>query len=379
MAKRSGRGLRMAPRFAVIPGRTPVDRRRAICLKGGIGRGSMGPAVVGLLLDRESKMAVRRFQNDVIRCPGGVPVSVFMGKVCLCASLSCLLVLGCARQFERAASVNPASLAALDDDPNALGPVEWGPSGPSEDAKKWAKQPYRCPPELAEAVRRDWGTEPFAVWRTGGGSRRFYDVRFLSEDGGGVRWASYLKRNGEYLCVEKGLPLVALNEVLSEWWFSRDDFRDPWKIGFLIRRIDTLDGGVLGVIAMIGYGSPNRYLPGTEKNEAVLRELATDPICVLDGDNWTITANTFPLDGSVNHAEITGHLLPVNALEVLRIKLTQIKPPGTFTVRPHLPEPIVDHGIGTVKAVDDSVEPVKSELIRELRKANLGSARLPGQ
>lgn len=169
-------------------------------------------------------------------------------------------------------------------------------------------------------TRRDWlRRKLFLVWVTG------------------PTQGTFLEREGVYVHVDSGSELIAINEILMEYKFTRQDFDSPQSVDSFLAEVIALQQGSIGLtpgssFGLRGMGLLDEWLRGTEKDEAVLRELCEDPEFVFDGDVWTVVFNVFRPDGAVDRWRVVGeHDSRANVNEIWGIRVAPLKPPGTFS------------------------------------------------
>jgi uncharacterized ubiquitin-like protein YukD len=148
---------------------------------------------------------------------------------------------------------------------------------------------------------------------------------------------TFMERNGTYIQVDSGAELIATNEILTEYSFTRQDFDHPQRACSFLDEVTALQRDSAGIILGSGFGDkvmgPLEYWLGREeKDEAVLRNLCRDPEFTFDGDVWTAVFNMIKPDGGVDRWRVVGeHDSQANINEIWGIRVVPLKPPGTFS------------------------------------------------
>ena len=164
------------------------------------------------------------------------------------------------------------------------------------------------------------------------GSKKLFRVSVMGGMGG-----TFLERDGSYVQVDSGSELIAINEILIEHKFTRHDFDNPQSVDSFLREIIWLHSGTPGLTPCSSHAfermrPPEDWLRGTEKDEAVLRELCEDPEFAFDGDVWTVVFNVIRSDGAVDRWRVVGEHDPLtNTNEIWAIRSISFKPPRTFS------------------------------------------------
>jgi hypothetical protein len=198
--------------------------------------------------------------------------------------------------------------------------------------------PGGSPPELIREATDALDDRIIVVWPYGRWfphSMRLFDV-CTAKFGSSI----FMEKDGHYLRLDASAELIGINEVLREYPFTRKDFDDPCAVSRFLGEVIRLRMGNLRIIptgsrtlpGAAAYGYVDSWLQGTEKSEAVLRELCRDPELHFEGNKWKVTFNTFNPGGSVDQWKLIGRHDPqANANEILQIEVTRIKPMGTFS------------------------------------------------
>jgi len=149
----------------------------------------------------------------------------------------------------------------------------------------------------------------------------------------GIFW----EKDGAYVHVDSKSELIAINEILLEHKFRRQDFDDPRRVDSLLDEIIWLHSGSSGLIPCSSLAFERMrplddWLRGTEKDQAVLRALCQDPEFSFDGDVWVVVFNVIGPDGAVDRYRVVGrHNSLVSVNEIWGIRSISVKPPGTFS------------------------------------------------
>jgi hypothetical protein len=263
--------------------------------------------------------------------------------------LVCLAANGCAGRAASPgveSSLIPTSTApagetsAILPPPHGTGPTSWttGASPKTREAGPDAE-----PAELADHV--EGGSPPgllteatdvlegrvVSIWPVGDGSKRLFDVDTDRGDCG-----IFMEEDGRYIRVNRGTDLIVINESLRKSRFTRYHFDNPNMVDELLWTVISLHTGH-GSLRLIPSSSPamsrpSDWLHGTERNEAVFRELSREPEPTFKGNKWTVVFNVFKSDGSVDCWRLVGRHDPkANVNEILQIDTKPLKPPSTFS------------------------------------------------
>jgi len=147
----------------------------------------------------------------------------------------------------------------------------------------------------------------------------------------------FVERNGTYVQVDSGAELIAINEILAGYEFTRQDFNVPQRVDAFLDEIIWLHTGTPGLTPGSSFGLKTMgpledWLRGSEKDEAVLRKLCEDPQFVFDQDVWTVVFNMIRADGAVDRWRVVGrHDRQTNTNEIWAMRRITIKPAGTFS------------------------------------------------
>ncbi len=197
---------------------------------------------------------------------------------------------------------------------------------PTDD--KWEDQ---YPPDLITKARAVLGGRIRRVWdaQQDWSSRKVFVIRTTKDRG------TFMERNGQYVRLDSGAELLGINEVLSDFTFTRSDFSDPGRLVRFLSEVMFSHHGPEGTVAS---GSLQRmgwlelWLRGNEKDESVLKKLCEAAEVEFDGDVWRVVFNTIRRDGGADQWELTGRHDPDGKKnEIWNIEVTPIKPPGTFS------------------------------------------------
>jgi hypothetical protein len=148
---------------------------------------------------------------------------------------------------------------------------------------------------------------------------------------------TFMERNGTYVQVDSGAELIAINEIIAEYKFTRQDFDEPQRVYLFLDEIIALQKDPHGVIVASNFGfnimgQLEYWLGREEKDETVLRNLCQDHQLTFDGNIWTAVFNMLRPDGSVDRWMVIGEHNPqTNTNEIWGIRRITIKPPGTFS------------------------------------------------
>lgn len=153
--------------------------------------------------------------------------------------------------------------------------------------------------------------------------------------------ATFLETDGDYIQINCPSGIPALNEILSEYTFAKEDFDDRKKTHYFLEEIEHYYGAVGGSCvassvfletdARKEMGDRADWLQGKEKNEAVLVRLCKDPRFEFEGNKWRVTFNVFEPDGSVDKWEVTGEYDPgTQSNKIHTIDVSRLKRRGTF-------------------------------------------------
>jgi hypothetical protein len=151
------------------------------------------------------------------------------------------------------------------------------------------------------------------------------------------RAGTFLERDGTYVQVDSGSELIAINEILMEHKFTRQDFDNPQSVETFLDKILWLHSGTPGLITCSSLAfermrPPEDWLRGVEKDKAILRELCKDPEFAFDGAVWTVVFNVIRSDGAVDRWRVVGEHDPqTNTNEIWGIRSRPFKLPGTFS------------------------------------------------
>jgi len=190
------------------------------------------------------------------------------------------------------------------------------------------------PPELIRRARKILNGDGVRVWDMSRDrpSRKLYHVSVV----GGME-GTFLERDGTYVQVDSGSELIAINEILTEYRFTRQDFDSPQSVHLFLSKIIALQSGPIGLIPASNFGLKTigplaDWLYGTEKDEAVLRKLFQDPQFVFDDDVWTVVFNVLRPNGAVDRWTVIGEHSPQTSTNAIwTMRRVRIKPPGTFS------------------------------------------------
>jgi hypothetical protein len=196
---------------------------------------------------------------------------------------------------------------------------------------------YRRDPELLEEAADILGSRIISVWpfAVGRVSNKVFLVMAENRKRG---W--FVRREGHYVRLDSGAELVGINDVLRDYRFTRQDFNDPAAVFQFLSDVTAwcgvgqgMPGSSYGLAMMTSRSTGlSPWLGGREKNEAALQELCRDPEFAFTGNTWRVRFNMFRPGGSVNEFMLVGRHDPeANANEILRIDVTTIRPPGTFS------------------------------------------------
>jgi hypothetical protein len=187
------------------------------------------------------------------------------------------------------------------------------------------------PPELLAEATEALEGRLVCVWPIDVGSTRLFDVDTDQGDCG-----IFLEKEGRFIRVNRGPELIAINEALEKVRFTRYHFDNSGMVYELLWQ----------VISRYMYNSSVRFLPscdplmlrpaywlhGTERDEAVFRDLSREPEFTFTGNRWTTAVNVFKSDGSVDSVRVTGkHDPTANVNTILRVSVTPLRPAGTFS------------------------------------------------
>jgi len=146
----------------------------------------------------------------------------------------------------------------------------------------------------------------------------------------------FMEKDGAYVRLNSGSELVAINEILRGYRFTRHHFDNPLMVNEFLSNVMYLHRGphlVLG--SSINMMHPSAWLRGIGEGEALLKELSRDPEFQFEGNRWKVTFNGFRADGAVDQWSLVGRHNPeTNTNEILRIDVISLKATGTFNYRP---------------------------------------------
>jgi len=134
--------------------------------------------------------------------------------------------------------------------------------------------------------------------------------------------------------------LAVINDSLKDHRFIKEHFKDPDRVRYFLADVVMFScNNYYQEIAtneslkrMVRTNSVKGWLRGKEKNEAVFRELWTDPTVELEGNKWKLVFNVFRPDGSVEMWEVVGKNDPEREYnQIDKIEITTLKPKGTFS------------------------------------------------
>lgn len=151
------------------------------------------------------------------------------------------------------------------------------------------------------------------------------------------RQGIFMERGGTYVQVDSGSELIAINEILAEYEFTRRDFDIPQKVDSFLGDVAMFHDGPIGFVIGSSFrlrimGPLEDWLRGSEKSEAALRELCKDPEFVFDHDVWTVVFNLIRSDGALERWRVVGeHDQRANTNTIWGIRIVPVRPPGTFT------------------------------------------------
>jgi hypothetical protein len=148
----------------------------------------------------------------------------------------------------------------------------------------------------------------------------------------------FMEFNGKYVFVNAKAELIAVNQILESYRFTRKDFADPQKacsfiseVIFLCRRppFELATGLTLRTMERVGLKG---WLQGTEESEAALKALFRDLEFVFEESRWTVSFNVLVPDGGVDRWTLIGqHNAQTNTNEVWDVDIARVKPAGTFS------------------------------------------------
>ena len=134
--------------------------------------------------------------------------------------------------------------------------------------------------------------------------------------------------------------LAVINDNLKDQRFIKEHFKDPDRVRYFLADVvmfscnnnyQTIASNA-SLKRMERTNSVKSWLRGREKNEAVFRELWTDPTVELEGNNWKAVFNVFRPDGSVEKWEVVGENDPEREYnQIDKIEITTLKSKGTFS------------------------------------------------
>jgi len=192
----------------------------------------------------------------------------------------------------------------------------------------------RCPPDLLTKAGKILGGRIIEVWDASSPWPSKTKTLYLVTANSGKR-GIFMVADGGYIHVNSRAELLAINEILREHAFTRRDFNDIQKVDLFLSEVMFLHHGpslVPGSSLMLRMTDASRWLRGTEKNEAILRELCEDPQFSFEGEVWSVVFNAFKPDGSVDQWKIVGEHHPEeNINQILGVEVIPLKPPGTFS------------------------------------------------
>lgn len=190
-----------------------------------------------------------------------------------------------------------------------------------------------CPPGLLSKAAKMLQDKVIFVWdvqNVWSSQRLYLVVTSLGEE------SVFMDIDGQYVRLDSGAELVAINKLLKEYTFGREELNNPQSVFQFLGQITFLHRGA-GLIpgssfALKTMGRISDWLHGTADNEADLRELCEDPEFVFEGSTWTVVFNVIKRDGGVDEWTVVGELSrDSNSNEILGIDIKDILPRGTFS------------------------------------------------
>lgn len=145
----------------------------------------------------------------------------------------------------------------------------------------------------------------------------------------------FMEKSGGFAHVNSGRGLTAINEILQEYHFARDDFSDPERVYAFLKEVTFLRTGPRLIpcssVGLRKIGPIRDWLKYLEDEELVIRELCEDPVFAFHGSTWTVVFNVMLPDGGVDQWTVTGvHDLEANVNQILSVGVCEVKPADTF-------------------------------------------------
>ncbi|GEM_PF-1964299 len=145
----------------------------------------------------------------------------------------------------------------------------------------------------------------------------------------------FMEKSAGFVHVNSGRGLTAMNEILQEYHFARDDFSDPERVYAFLNEVTFLRTGPRLIpcssVGLRKIGPIRAWLKYLEDDELVIRELCEDPVFTFVGDTWTVVFNVMLPDGGVDQWTVTGvHDSEANVNQILSAEVCEVKPADTF-------------------------------------------------
>ena len=205
-----------------------------------------------------------------------------------------------------------------------------------EVRQQWEEIIHRQPPELVAKARKALNDEIAEVWEW---ENDWLSKRVFNFVGMRGKEATFLETDGDYVQVNCPSGIPALNEILSEYTFTREDFDNREKVHDFLEQIEhyygKVGGSCVGSSIFLETDAQEEvradWLQGREKNEAVFKSLCKDPHFKFEGNKWSVTFNVFEADGSVDKWEVTGEYdTETQSNKIYTIDISRLKRKGTF-------------------------------------------------
>lgn len=149
---------------------------------------------------------------------------------------------------------------------------------------------------------------------------------------------TFMESNGDYVQMNLPSGISAINEVLRDYRFTRQDFADAESVYHFLETVVLLyegEGRPIGSSVFLGtLGGPEgvaRWSRHSKKIETALREVCRDPQFAFDGDTWVVRFNVFRPDGGVDQWRVEGEFSPATQSNAIRkAERHVLKKRGTF-------------------------------------------------
>lgn len=199
-------------------------------------------------------------------------------------------------------------------------------------------EPNRLPSDLIARTKRILGYDE-RYWRlTENFGYEWSHANIMRIQSVESKRVTYLVKGDQYLRLNCPEGIEFISEILEEYTFRKDDFRDPYKTEIFLRVLTKFYGDVYGIVATEAFWRhaeaeppPFWWSEGTEKSKEVFRNLCFDPSFEFNGNKWEITFNTITRHGGAEQWKVWGQFDPERDINrITHIEITTLKKDGSF-------------------------------------------------